>query len=87
MGFNYHRTEERSTELNYGYPLLVVGGLPARFKNGFAEIEQVRHTPRPVKSVTIQINDLFEFEGQPVPAQRFRLRFTRPEIHLEVAAR
>jgi len=24
----------------------------------------------PVKSVTIQINDLFEFEGQPVPAQR-----------------
>jgi hypothetical protein len=28
------------------------------------------HTPRQVKSVTIQINDLFEFEGQPVPAQR-----------------
>ena len=23
-----------------------------------------------VKSVTLQINDLFEFEGQPVPAQR-----------------
>jgi len=23
-----------------------------------------------VKSVTIQINDLFEFEGQPIPAQR-----------------
>jgi hypothetical protein len=24
----------------------------------------------PVKSVTIAVNDLFEFEGQPVPAQR-----------------
>ena len=28
------------------------------------------HNSAPVKSVTIQINDLFEFEGQPVPAQR-----------------
>ena len=28
------------------------------------------HNPGHVKSVTIQINDLFEFEGQPVPAQR-----------------
>ena len=39
-------------------------------KNGFAETEGLRHTRRPVNSVTIQINDLFEFEGQPVPAQR-----------------
>ena len=39
-------------------------------KNGFAEIEVLRHTRRPVNSVTIQISDLFEFEGHPVPAQR-----------------
>jgi len=39
-------------------------------KNGFAETLAIRHNRRPVKSVTIQINDLFEFEGQPVPAQR-----------------
>lgn len=30
----------------------------------------LRHTPPPVKSVTIAINDLFEFEGQAVPAVR-----------------
>lgn len=36
----------------------------------FAETATVRHDLWPVKSVTIQINDLFEFEGQPVPAQR-----------------
>jgi hypothetical protein len=28
------------------------------------------HNRGRVKSVTIQINDLFKFEGQPVPAQR-----------------
>ena len=28
------------------------------------------HNPMQVKSVTLQINDLFEFAGQPVPAQR-----------------
>jgi tetratricopeptide (TPR) repeat protein len=42
----------------------------ARCKNGFAESLALRHTRRTVKSVTIAINDLFEFEGQPVPAQR-----------------
>lgn len=42
----------------------------SQFKNGFAELDSFRHTRRTVKSVTIQINDLFEFEGQPIPAQR-----------------
>jgi hypothetical protein len=42
----------------------------ARCKNGFAESLALRHTRRTVKSVTIATNDLFEFEAQPVPAQR-----------------
>jgi hypothetical protein len=36
----------------------------------FAETVVGLHNRRTVKSVTIQINDLFEFEGQPPPAQR-----------------
>lgn len=48
-----------------------------------------------MKSVTIQINDLFEFEGQPVPAQRpdnaaveamarRQFEFLRPPLQIEV---
>src|SRR5450631_3888124 len=36
----------------------------------FAERGKGWHIARSVKSLTIAINDLFEFEGQPVPAQR-----------------
>ena len=50
----------------------------------------------PVKSVTIQINDLFEFEGQPVPAQRpdheaieamarRQFEFLRQPLQIEIA--
>jgi len=70
MRLEYHTWAPMATQPNYGLVRARLRAGKRLPKIGFAGLLAVRHTRWPVKSVTIQINDLFEFEGQPVPAQR-----------------